>query len=675
MRHMHHSPKLTLGHTFAWLFPLLPIRLFPVKLKKRELQKHKHVMGVTGGGKSQFLIHMITQLIFQDIPCAVIDPHADLVHDCLALLYDHGYFTKEQGRENVLYVDFTRPDAFVPFNILKQPFSPHTIANNVVEAFKRAYPELAEAPLFTQIMSASIVVLVAHDLPITKLPDLLTKEEFRDQLLEKEGLDEVVVSYFTQEFSRYGRDTAANIGSTLRRVFLTQFTPALRYSLGQTDNLLDFRLLMQEKTSVLLNLGGLDHETKRLIGCFLSVAIEQATLSRADLREDERIPYHIFIDECQIFLSKSEEAFTSLLSEARKYNVTLWLSHQNISQLSERMLGAFQNALPICFQLQHPDSSWGARVFGRYNPAQIRYSQTSEEQTAFESVQGQFELMAQQIEELEPGEAFTKLKRTFGRGSRTICFRTKKMPHVEKKTDKIAELQSHYSKAILRPLERIVPLETGEIQRQKAPVVGRRGHFSLSPHTQPAPPPLPKTRSHVKPLETTYLGYRFRSRTEARWAVFLHTLGIRFDYEQQGFDLDGIWYLPDFWLVQLDCFLEIKGELPTGSERMKANLLCRLTQKPVYVLYGSLPYPENNQPSKDMEESQSALGFLWDPTRRDVSIDSPYWFCQCFHCQHIGLAYRGDASLLSCRCVASATITVGTPSLFHAYAAARAARF
>lgn len=63
-------------------------------------------------------------------------------------------------------------------------------------------------------------------------------------------------------------------------------------------------------------------------------------------------------------------------------------------------------------------------------------------------------------------------------------------------------------------------------------------------------------------IETVYRGYRFRSRLEARWAVFFDALGLPFEYEKEGFDLgDGTWYLPDFWLPALKLWVEIKGEL------------------------------------------------------------------------------------------------------------------
>lgn len=64
----------------------------------------------------------------------------------------------------------------------------------------------------------------------------------------------------------------------------------------------------------------------------------------------------------------------------------------------------------------------------------------------------------------------------------------------------------------------------------------------------------------IRAIETVYSGYRFRSRAEARWAVFLKTLGVSFQYEAEGFDIDGAWYLPDFWVADWNSFIEVKND-------------------------------------------------------------------------------------------------------------------
>jgi hypothetical protein len=62
----------------------------------------------------------------------------------------------------------------------------------------------------------------------------------------------------------------------------------------------------------------------------------------------------------------------------------------------------------------------------------------------------------------------------------------------------------------------------------------------------------------IKAIETRYKGYRFRSRLEARWAVFFDHLEIPWEYEKEGFDIDGTFYLPDFYLPTFNTWAEVK---------------------------------------------------------------------------------------------------------------------
>lgn len=72
----------------------------------------------------------------------------------------------------------------------------------------------------------------------------------------------------------------------------------------------------------------------------------------------------------------------------------------------------------------------------------------------------------------------------------------------------------------------------------------------------------------IKPIETAYKGYRFRSRLEARWAVFFDAVGLDWEYEKEGFDIDGSWYLPDFYIPKRKYWIEIKGE-PRNEDIVK----------------------------------------------------------------------------------------------------------
>lgn len=112
-------------------------------------------------------------------------------------------------------------------------------------------------------------------------------------------------------------------------------------------------------------------------------------------------------------------------------------------------------------------------------------------------------------------------------------------------------------------------------------------------------------------IETGYKGYRFRSRLEARWAVFLDNLPMQWQYEKEGYRLhDGSLYLPDFWLAELGIWLEIKGDAPTPEEIRKCEQLRDETGRAV-LLFSGLPF-----------ERWGTL-FAWDLT--DSSGGSSEW--------------------------------------------------
>lgn len=103
----------------------------------------------------------------------------------------------------------------------------------------------------------------------------------------------------------------------------------------------------------------------------------------------------------------------------------------------------------------------------------------------------------------------------------------------------------------------------------------------------------------VKAIETKYGGCRFRSRTEARWAVFFDALGLKWEYEKEGFELPSGWYLPDFWIPEWRAWVEVKGEEPTHREQSLAQELCEALHQRVMVVVGT--------PEAGAEQIQSAM--------------------------------------------------------------------
>ena len=439
------GPRLTLG-TYG-----LPIFGRSLVLGAADVAAHKHVIGLTGQGKSKFLASLFVQLFKQRVGCTLIDPHADLANDILALLHDQGCFESSAASSRLLYVDFANLDRFLPFNVLSQPYDDHTTARNVVEACKRAWPALADgsAPQFENILLAGALVLIQNQLPLTALPQLLTDKPYRDALLCR-VTDAAVVDFFHGRFDRWGRDAPLMVESTLRRVFLLSFSPTLRYSLGHPENVLNFRELMDRGVSLIFNLGGLDEDTQRLLGCMLTVGYEVAALSRADTPLAERREHHLIIDEFSQFSAQSEEAFARVLSLARKYGLFLTLAHQTWSQVNKRLQGALQNAVEVAFKLGRGDAEWAAPRFGRFDPYALKHEVTDPAQVerthpVYFNVQETFEGWTQALMDLEPREAFVRFGKT------TAKVRSLAVPRPRCGPDELQRVTEAYSRLLLRP--------------------------------------------------------------------------------------------------------------------------------------------------------------------------------------------------------------------------------
>lgn len=123
----------------------------------------------------------------------------------------------------------------------------------------------------------------------------------------------------------------------------------------------------------------------------------------------------------------------------------------------------------------------------------------------------------------------------------------------------------------------------------------------------------------LKAIETRYKGYRFRSRTEARWAVAFDAMEIEWEYEKEGYELPSGWYLPDFWLPGYQVFLEVKGATPSVAETHKLMDLSLATDEYVGFLIGQVsarPIPYAKRLS-DSDLWQCGYGTLGEPSWAD----------------------------------------------------------
>lgn len=184
---------------------------------------------------------------------------------------------------------------------------------------------------------------------------------------------------------------------------------------------------------------------------------------------------------------------------------------------------------------------------------------------------------------------------------------------------------------------------------------------------------------NIKAIETVYNGYRFRSRLEARWAVFFDELGIPYEYEKEGYDLgEAGWYLPDFWLPtvglrsnveRLGLWVEIKADKPTDEEDVKCGKLAGGTGKPV-ILFVGLPTPWNKRSSGDSRKATDN-GYEFS----DAGWDSCMSFMQCHNeaCNYVKIEFEEGSYCYCPKC--GSVCNDESKGLLLAYDLARQARF
>lgn len=395
----HKEDDLVLGRTgHSRYFPK-----FSISPKVRKF--HSYVVGLTGRGKSKFLQNCLVQDIMAGRGCAIVDPHGDLAKDVLSSLVSSGYFTGSSAYDRLMYVAPRRRDYVIPFNVLSPP-DPETetyeIAQRVISAFIRTWSRtLLEPPRFQQIMRSSLATLIESGETICSLHKLLTDDDYRNEQLGKISNPKVAMdclSFFQNEFERWGRERAIMMGSTTNKVSALTDNPSIFYMLGQRENKLNIRRIMDEGKCLLVDLGDCDDETKRLFGTMIVTGFEQAALSRARAPLESRRPYYLYIDEFQDFACHpgAAETFSQMLSQVRKFGLHMVLANQSIAQLNERLQTALGNAQTIvAFRISRADAEALSRVLGEVNTRAIKHKSNSPNNPLYSPLSEQWEEFVQ----------------------------------------------------------------------------------------------------------------------------------------------------------------------------------------------------------------------------------------------------------------------------------------
>lgn len=446
------APKIVLGKYGHWWHRKA------LTLSGPSLRAHKHCIGVSGQGKSFLLASYLVQLREQGVAFSLIDPHGDLANQVLALLNDRGL-----RDERLLYVHLGDPRRALPFNYLKQPYPDHDIAEDVVEVCKRVWPSLAEgAPLFETLCWNGTMILIQNNLPLPELSRVLELKDYRDRLLANVS-DSRVIEFFHNNFDRLSeKDRFQEIQSTIRRVNILVRSPALRYTLGQTENRLNFRQIIDQGVSVIYNLSGLKEDPQAFLGALLMRGYESAAMSRADIPEDDRRHHELVTDEFHTFSSKSGKSVETMLSQTRKMGLFAVLAHQNWSQTNDSIRGAIQNCgVKIAFGLDYEDAALSSRILGRVDTKTV--SRRDPEGSESEGMAEQWQELVQEIQDLPIGEALVrkripKLKKPWRwfihrPPSKLYRIETIHVPRPKTSPERLEEIKQHYAHLLTRSVE------------------------------------------------------------------------------------------------------------------------------------------------------------------------------------------------------------------------------
>ena len=340
--------------------------------------RHCHIIGRTGVGKSRLVESFIVQDIQSGLGGCCIDPHSSLIDGVLRYLISAGVFTNSDVQDRIIYIQPTRKDYSIPFNVLATPDEPYMVASAVIEAFKRTWSSLGDAPNFTNVMRNSLLLLIKTNHTLIDFPRLFEDIDWRDNLLAQ-AADPNLTAFYHNRLDKWGRDGRIMLESSLNKVTEYLLNPYISVMLGQSETL-DLKKIMDEGKVLLLDLGQLDPETRRLLGSLMVTLIELLMRKR-----ENTTLWPLTIDEFAQFMA-SEGSVTTLahvLSEARKYGIGLCAAHQTLSQLTPTMLGALANTdTRIVFGVGRYDAEWLAKVVGRVDTQAVKQEAKTDTQHA-----------------------------------------------------------------------------------------------------------------------------------------------------------------------------------------------------------------------------------------------------------------------------------------------------
>ncbi|HAM88955.1 MAG: hypothetical protein US83_C0002G0055 [Candidatus Falkowbacteria bacterium GW2011_GWC2_38_22] len=341
-----------------------------IRIKRADRRRHTYIIGKSGTGKSKLIASMAIQDILNGEGVCVLDPHGDLITDIIDRI------PPERAEDVIVFspADMERPLAL---NLMefdeRYPEQKTFVINEMIKIFDKLYDlKSTGGPIFEQYMRNAMLLIMGHvesGSTLMEIPKILSDPEFRKMKLEK-CPDPTVVDFWKKEAEKAGGDAAlANVVPYVTSK-LTQFisNDTMRPIIGQQKSSFNLRNVMDKQKILLVDLskGRIGEMNAFLLGMILVGKILMSSLSRADISEETRKDFYLYIDEFQNFTTDS---ICSILSEARKYGLNLIIANQYLGQLSQKQDTSIKDAVfgnvgtMLAFKIGSDDAEYLAKEF------------------------------------------------------------------------------------------------------------------------------------------------------------------------------------------------------------------------------------------------------------------------------------------------------------------------